>query len=63
MLNDDTSSIVFDHVYARRNDMPWLNRLRIDACIALYDEFAMPAISPVDENLQLLGGSARVQPE
>jgi hypothetical protein len=63
MLNDDTSSIAFDHVYDTRNDSPWLNRLRIDVSNALYDELAIPAISPVDENWQLLGGSASVQPK
>jgi hypothetical protein len=47
MLNDETSSIVFDHVYDARKDSPWLNRLRIDTSSALYDELAMPAISPV----------------
>ena len=63
MLNDDTSSIAFDHVYDARNDSPWLNRLRSDASNALYDELAMPAISPVDEYWQLLGASASVQPD
>jgi len=50
-------------VYDRRNDSPWLNRLRSDVSNALYDELAMPAISPVDENWHLLGESASVQPE
>ena len=50
-------------MYERRKDIPWLNRLRSDVSNALYDELAMPAISPVDENWQLLGGSASVQPE
>ena len=34
-----------------------------DASNALYDELAIPAISPVDEYWQLLGESASVQPE
>ena len=63
MLNDETSSITFDHVYDARKAIPWLNRLRIDASIALYAELAMPAISPVEEYTQLLGESASVQPE
>ncbi len=63
MLKEETSSIVFDQVYDARNDSPWLNRLRSEASSALYDELAMPAISPVEENLQLLGESASVQPE
>jgi len=49
MLNDDASSIDFDHVYDARNENPWLNRFRKLISIALYEELATLAISPVDE--------------
>ena len=63
MLKEEASSIVFEYVYEARNDMPWLKRFCRLASSALYDELAMPAIRPVEESLQLLGGSASVQPE
>ena len=63
MLNEEASSIVFENVYDTRKPMPWLNRLRRLASSALYEEFAMPEINPVEENTQLLGGSFSVQPE
>jgi hypothetical protein len=39
----------FEYVYDARNEMPWLKRFLRLASSALYEEFAIPSISPVEE--------------
>src|SRR5215471_20018793 len=63
MLNDDASSMDFDQVYDARNWTPWLKRFCRLTSSALYEEFAMLAISPMEEKIQLLGESLSVHPE
>src|SRR6516162_5104532 len=62
MLNDDASSMDFDQVYDARNWTPWLKRFCRLTSSALHEAFAMLAISPLEEKIQLLGGSLSVHP-
>ena len=63
MLNEDASSMDLEYVYDARNEMPWLKRFLRLASRALYEELAMPSISPVEEYVHGGDAGSSVHPE